>query len=470
METILKKQFQISDQLIFSKFSGDYNPMHIDEIKSRRFLYGRPVVHGINLVLSIIESWAIINKKNFIFSSIKASFQSPVFLDQDIFVQYKKDSITRYFELISNNNICVKLFFKLESSNKDNDTNIDLINDFPSEINPKKNDFKSISNMENELNFYLQEICFNKLFPNLKKHSNWFQISTLLTSTRIVGMDCPGLNSIFSGFNFNYNFQNKKTIYKVNRVNRFGMVSININGRLQGTIDAFIRPSHIIQLSYKKIKEYVKIDEFKNQSALIIGGSRGIGEVTAKILAAGGANVLITYNKGKNDAEKVVSDINSHGGVAAMLHYDINVNEEIQFLKLNFEPTDLYYFATPSILPGKVGDFSNELYSTYSLFYLSTFHKLISFWSKKGVFKYFYPSSVYVNEMPDNMLEYSLSKLSSENMCDREMKNNNEIKIYKPRLPRLETDQTVSILPARNNDTANHMLNWLREYECFKKN
>ena len=70
----------------------------------------------------------------------------------------------------------------------------------------------------------------------------------------------------------------------------------------------------------------------KNQSALIIGGSRGIGEVTAKILAAGGANVLITYNKGKNDAEKVVSDINSHGGVAAMLHYDINVNEEIQFL------------------------------------------------------------------------------------------------------------------------------------------
>ena len=72
MKTILKKQFQISDQIIFSKFSGDYNPMHIDEISSRRLLYGKPVVHGINLVLSIIESWSILHKKQFRFLNIKA--------------------------------------------------------------------------------------------------------------------------------------------------------------------------------------------------------------------------------------------------------------------------------------------------------------------------------------------------------------------------------------------------------------
>ena len=65
------------------------------------------------------------------------------------------------------------------------------------------------------------------------------------------------------------------------------MVSIKISGNFNGSIDAFIRP--IISNNSLKIKNLVNSDEFKNQNALIIGGSRGIGEVTAKILAAGGA-------------------------------------------------------------------------------------------------------------------------------------------------------------------------------------
>ena len=76
---------------------------------------------------------------------------------------------------------------------------------------------------------------------------------------------------------------------------------------------------------------------------------------------------------------------------------------------------------------------------------------------------------IFVDEMPDNMLEYSLSKLLGENMCDSMMYNNNKIKIYKPRLPRLETDQTVSFLPLKNNNTVKHMLETLRNYNFFKK-
>ena len=52
MEAVLSKIFQMTDQKEFSIFSGDFNPMHIDEVASRRFLYGKPVVHGINIVLN----------------------------------------------------------------------------------------------------------------------------------------------------------------------------------------------------------------------------------------------------------------------------------------------------------------------------------------------------------------------------------------------------------------------------------
>ena len=76
MKTVFFFFFQIDDQKEFSIFSGDFNPMHIDEIKSRRFLYGKPVVHGINLVLNALEVWSSLNKNHFSISYIETEFLS----------------------------------------------------------------------------------------------------------------------------------------------------------------------------------------------------------------------------------------------------------------------------------------------------------------------------------------------------------------------------------------------------------
>ena len=53
-------------------------------------------------------------------------------------------------------------------------------------------------------------------------------------------------------------------------------------------------------------------------------------------------------------------------------------------------------------------------------------------------------------------------------MCDYIMKNNKLIKIYKPKLPRMATDQTVSFLPVKNNDPFKHMLTELNNYIDYK--
>lgn len=466
MKIILTKKFEISDQLDFAKFSGDYNPMHVDEISSRRFLYGRPVVHGINLVLCMLDSWASINRKKNNFSEISVIFSNPVFLNCDVIVKSKTDLDSIYLELTSNNDICVKLYLKLNSELFLKQNSLELINDFPKKNNAIQNDFSSISEMEGKLDFFLHHNCFDIMFPSLKRYSNWFQVSALLTSTRLVGMECPGLNSIFSGLNFSFDFKNLDTHYNVNKLNRFGLVNIEFKGTINGSIKAFVRPNQVNQLKFNEIKKFVEKDEFKNQYALIIGGSRGIGEVTAKILAAGGATVLITYSKGESDAKNIIDDINLNGGIAKMIHYDIYNHN--QFNSIDFKPTDLYYFATPSIISGKKGIFDIKLFNLYSFFYISAFHQLVSFWTEKNVTNYFYPSSIYVDEMPENMFEYSMSKLSGENICDVFIKKNEHIKIYKPRLPRLETDQTVSFVPMANNNTLESMLKWLRKYNIFK--
>ena len=55
--------------------------------------------------------------------------------------------------------------------------------------------------------------------------------------------------------------------------------------------------SFSVQKILLKADQHIKNKEFKNSKSLIIGGSRGLGLATSKILIFGGANVYITYRK-----------------------------------------------------------------------------------------------------------------------------------------------------------------------------
>jgi 3-oxoacyl-[acyl-carrier protein] reductase len=59
-----------------------------------------------------------------------------------------------------------------------------------------------------------------------------------------------------------------------------------------------------------------------NKSALVTGGSRGIGAAIAGRLAADGASVAITYTKGAEAAQAVVKGIEKAGGKAIAIQAD----------------------------------------------------------------------------------------------------------------------------------------------------
>jgi len=62
----------------------------------------------------------------------------------------------------------------------------------------------------------------------------------------------------------------------------------------------------------------------ENKTALVTGGSRGIGRAIALEFAARGAAVVVNYNKSSEAAEEAVKQIQSTGGKAAAFQADVS--------------------------------------------------------------------------------------------------------------------------------------------------
>jgi 3-oxoacyl-[acyl-carrier protein] reductase len=74
----------------------------------------------------------------------------------------------------------------------------------------------------------------------------------------------------------------------------------------------------------------------QGKTALVTGGSRGIGAAIARELAGAGANVTLTYRSGKDEAEEVAREI---GGIAA--HADVSDPDSAKALVDGIESLDL---------------------------------------------------------------------------------------------------------------------------------
>lgn len=234
---------------------------------------------------------------------------------------------------------------------------------------------------------------------------------------------------------------------------------------MTGIIKAFVRPTPQKQDRCLDLKGLVNSNEFSGQRALIIGGSRGLGEVTAKLLSVGGAEVKITYYQGAKDARRVVDEIISGGGSADSFSFDVLDNQMnvADRLGSGWAPTHLYYFATPFIALGTKGVFSASLFQKFCNYYVIGFQRIIEQLSDLGLKGVLFPSSVFVNELPSNMGEYAAAKMAGEVLCTILESAQQDITIYKPRLPKMATDQTVSlIISADSQNPVSIMLEHLR--------
>jgi glucose 1-dehydrogenase len=89
----------------------------------------------------------------------------------------------------------------------------------------------------------------------------------------------------------------------------------------------------------------------KDQTAIVTGGSSGIGEGIARSLADAGANVVINYVRGRERAEKIASEIKAKGGGALVIKANVSDEQEVTAM---FAQT-IDHFGTVDILINNAG-------------------------------------------------------------------------------------------------------------------
>ncbi len=474
MTRLAHRAFTDSDQMRFASISGDHNPMHVDMLASRRTQAGAPVVHGMNLLLWALDSLAAAVPNLRSLRSFTAQFYNFVHLEETVCADFIQLEPTCARLTISVDNVPrskVTLEFG-EPIQHQSDWIAPFLEQIAVSTVPLDTGFESMQGRSGSFPFIMTQQDSDALFPSATRWLGPHRICAIAASTYLVGMVCPGLHSIYRELNIEICAESnppRSLAFRVVKTDeRFRLVEQEISGGdITGTVKTFARNPPVQQASMESLADLVRPTEFAGSVALIVGGSRGLGELTAKLIAAGGGRAIITWRTGKDDAERVAREIRQAGGNCESLAYDSQQSSSEQLISLEATPTHAYYFATPAIFRPQSQIFSSERLREFLAVYVDGFWQLSqALRTRQKHLSLFYPSSISVEERPRGMTEYTMAKAAGEILCADMNAFMPSTRVIVRRLPRLLTDQTASNTASETTRPIDTMLPILREVQA----
>ena len=390
----------------FSKFSGDNNKIHINEVTGNNSIYGENIAHGVLVILRFLEK---INFKEKHFY-VKVLFENGFKYNQNIIFKKKNFSKSKIrYNLYQQNNINAKIEIRTIPINYQ-------IKKFSKESFKKK---------------YFASIKRSKtfIFKNVKEEL----VEALCKLTKYVGTVYPGENSLISEVIIFTNEKDQSKNILISSDNSLilkgfpiitnQLVYKNYNIRFK----TLIRP-HLKIKFRKPIKKILNQVNLIKKNIIIIGASSGLGKDLLEIfLSNKKIKIIATYFKNKIKKKR-----------KNLVLKKINIENDLKLVfKLikKYEPCYIYYFATPKILFRIVND--KKIIKSYNNYFVKWPIQIIKY-AKKYNCNFFYPSTTYNNKSA----LYSLSKSKAEKEINK-LKNN---KISLVKMPGINTRQSLSLI------------------------
>ena len=473
---LAEHSFTDADQQRFAMASGDHNPMHVDPVFARRTQAGAPVVHGIHLLLWALNALAAAQPGLPPLRKVRAQFNRFLYLNEpaEVVPLQQKASSMRLSVSVQGMS---RSRFNVDFGQPDAacpdwlDSSLEHVAYSPKPLNPSLEETRG---QRGRLSFQMSPAQAATMFPELTSWLGAQSVQALAASPHLVGMIYPGLHSVYSELSVSRctGAETEFLGFRVADVDaRFGTIDHEISGGgWAGIVNSAARSSPTVQPTMESLRAVIGPSEFAGSVALIIGGSRGLGELTAKMIAQGGGHVIVTWHRGSSDAERVAQEIRAAGRTCETIAYDARSPAADLLAMLSAVPTHMYYFATPAIYRPQAEPYVASRLKEFLAVYVDGFWDLVKeLRSQRPDASLFYPSSVFVDERPEGMTEYAMAKAAGEALCTDMNATLAPLHITQSRLPRLPTDQTISIAEMQTADPIQTMLPIVREVQSWPR-
>lgn len=444
--------FDKTSQKAFAFGSGDYNPVHLDAVKARKSYSGQVVVHGIHVFLWAFDHLCrigLIEQSDILRQQIRCKFKKTIFLGEEIKLFRRRNPKSNKNEFIVEKDR-VQLV-KIQLTQKLFRPKVDFKEVFEAyqvgeSKKPLELDLHAIRKRNLRLNFGGLDINYFRKFSKLSEYISLERIRAIAVMSAAVGMIAPGQNSLFTSFLLSIDSVISDEDSGVLHVADFNpnhkLLDLFFSGSgIFSHIQALSLPKPISPPSSSHVQRVVSEEKYNLKFALIVGGSRGVGAIFARILANACVKTIITYNNGRDEAHELSAD-----PYIECIHFDAYTTDISVFIRqLPVEVSALFYFVTPKIFFRRTKYFHKEKLDLFNHCYVKVFQELfIKLRDHSMSLKYvFYPSTVEVRKEKSLNLEYCEAKLNAEEICREFSIEFDNIKFFVPRLKKITTDQTA---------------------------
>jgi hypothetical protein len=248
----------------FARASGDFNPLHLDPVAARRTRFGQTLIHGVCGTIKAIDLFMQQGAKSAALLSVRVKYSKPVLQGRELIVFGEAiDGITR-LELFAEGVRCQIIdleFTKTVEAPYLQENRVEL-------------SIEACAGVSGSVDLMWDNAIMHDLFPSAARYLPQQQLATLIATTQIVGMRCPGLHSIFARLDLRFTTlplvtsNHSQLEYRILHTDaRIDRVEIGVsNAFAEGTIEAFFRPPPTQQASFRQIATMVSNREFSQRT------------------------------------------------------------------------------------------------------------------------------------------------------------------------------------------------------------